>query len=111
MNIFDRAVQVKISRLKNLTMLDRPFSTKDLYLNDTVLLDFIRGQEVYFYVIKTESSNFHDTILNTQEINYVLDGARKAISISLKSLKPKQFEKERKRIDEFIKKVGGHSAL
>ena len=108
MNIFDRALEIKVTNL-NLTMVNS-FSSKDLYLNNNVFLNFIVGQEIYFLVIKTNTFTKKNTIYTYDEVMHHMlnnNSAPKAISISLESLKPTQFKEERKIIDKFIKKVGG----
>ena len=62
MNIFDRALIFKRNNIKNIAMLDRPFTSKDLFLNDIVTIDFVVGQEIYFFVVKSKDTKLKNNV-------------------------------------------------
>ena len=106
MNIFDRALFLKRNNIKNIAMLDRPFTSKDLFLNDIVTIDFVVGQEIYFFVVKSKDTKLKNSVLSSIDLQDVINENTKAISIKLNTLKPSQFKSEQKNIYNFIRQVG-----
>lgn len=106
MNIFDRAIQVKTNNIHNVAFLDKPFKTKDLYINNVVLLSFTIGQEIYFFVIKSKNVDLKNRILSSIELQDSIQQDEKVLAIDLKSLKPNQFIDEQKLIHNFMRQVG-----
>nr|DAV25172.1 MAG TPA: hypothetical protein [Caudoviricetes sp.] len=106
MNIFDRALILKRNNIKNITMLDRAFTSKDLFLNDIVLIDFAIGQEIYFFVFKSVDTKLKNNVLSSIDLQDVINENTKAISINLNTLKSNQFKSEQKIIYNFIRQVG-----
>lgn len=106
MNLFERAVSIKRNNTSKIKYLNQSFTTKDLYLNDLVLIDFIIGQEIYYFVVKSKFRPKVGQIYNSKEINELIED-EKVLSIELKSLKIGQFKSEQKKINNFIKQVGG----
>lgn len=106
MNIFDRALIFKRNNIKNIAMLDRPFTSKDLFLNDIVTIDFVVGQEIYFFVVKSKDTKLKNNVLSSIDLQDVINENTKAISIKLNTLKPSQFKSEQKNIYNFIRQVG-----
>lgn len=106
MNIFDRALILKRNNIKNIAMLDRLFTSKDLFLNDVVTIDFVVGQEIYFFVVKSKDTKLKNDVLSSIDLQDVINEDTKAISIKLDTLKPSQFKSEQKTIHNFIRQVG-----
>lgn len=106
MNIFDRAIQIKLNNIQSVAFLDRPFKTKDLYINNVVLLSFSIGQEIYFLVIKSKDSQMKNRVLSSIELQDSIQEGEKVIAINFNTLKPSQFKDEQKLIHNFMRQVG-----
>lgn len=106
MDLFKRAVLIKRNSTTKIKYLNRSFTTKDLYLSDVILIDFILGQEIFYFVAKSKTKPELNKVYSSKEINELLDD-EKVLAIELKSLKIGQFKSEQKKIDNFIKQVGG----
>lgn len=91
----------------NINFLDRPVTTKDLYLNQVVVIDFLVGQEFFFYVFKCPDKSKEKNVLLLKELQDILSEERKIISIHFNDLKEKQFKNEQMYIQNFIQQVGG----
>lgn len=109
MNIFARILKQKKKDLTNITFLERPVTTKDLYLNSIVVIDFSIGQEFFFYIFKCPDKNKEKNVLCLKELQDILSEKIKMISIHFKDLKEKQFKKEHEYIQNYIKQVGGEN--
>lgn len=106
MNIFDRALILKRNNIQNIAMIDRAITSKDLFLNDLVTIDFVVGQEIYFFVVKTKETKLKNNVLSSIDLQDVINENTKAISMNLNTLKPSQFKSEQKAIHNFIRQVG-----
>lgn len=107
MDIFKRSLKNKKKATSKIVFLDRPFATKDLYLNEVVFIHFIVGQELYFYVFKSRDNKAKE-ILDTLQVQDLINNNEKLLSIGLDSLRDNQFKSEQNLIHKFIRQVGGH---
>lgn len=105
MNIFDRAIAIKLRNIGNIAILNS-FTSKDLFLNDVVAINFVIGQEIYFYIVKAENTKLKDSVLSSIDLQDAMNENTKAISINLDVLKPNQFKVEKKTIYNFMRQVG-----
>lgn len=106
MNILDRSIIFKLKNLKNVAILDRAFTTKDLFLNDIVAINFTISHEIYFFIFKSKDAKLKNTVLSSIELQDIIEEDTKAISIKLETLKPSQFKSEQKIIHNYIRQVG-----
>lgn len=105
MDLFKRSI-LKIKSTSNIKHINRPFTTKDLFLNKVVLIDFILGQEIYYYVQKHEHKEYTGFFYNSKTIQEIIKDIDKVLSIELCSLKSSQFKSEQRAITNYIKQVG-----
>lgn len=107
MNIFARILEQKKKDLTNITFLERPVTTKDLFLNSVVVIDFLVGQEFFFYIFKYPDKNKEKNVLCLKDLQDIISDETKIISIHFKDLKENKFKNEYMYIQNFIKQVGG----
>lgn len=105
MELFKRSI-LSIKSASNINHIDKPFTTKDLFLNKVVLINFTLGQEIYYYVQKHEDKNYVNKIYNSKDIRRVTADIDKVLAIELCSLKSSQFKSEQKAISKYIEQVG-----
>ena len=106
MNIFARIAERRKAYC-NINFLERPVTTRDLYLSPVVVIDFLVGQELFFYIFKCKNKTIEKNVLTLKELQDITSEETNTISIHFKDLKEKQFKKEYAYIQNYIKQVGG----